>query len=179
MMHHANHALVKWVNNKQGILKLFRDEVGKYFNLKATAAGNDVKTVMRCRSRAKMGLYKPGDTRMLSTFRMVFRNLFLRVPLGAMFHCAGYEAAAQANPNPNPNRVASFALRASASLWNSSKAASKAGLVTSLTGSMLASTTSAVQASMASAPPPSTSHFSCTDIRVRSIGHPCKICLIK
>ena len=36
MMHHANHALVKWVNNKPGILKLFRDEVGKYFDLKAT-----------------------------------------------------------------------------------------------------------------------------------------------
>ena len=42
-----------------------------------------------------MVMYKPGDTRMLSTFQMLMRILFLMEPLVNMFNHPSYEAIAQ------------------------------------------------------------------------------------
>ena len=93
-LHADNHNLVKWVNNKGGILKIFREVVRVHFTKKGNLSQDPV--VRRaCRARETMGLYRPGDTRMLTTFKMLFRNTFLRTCLVGLFQHPDYEEAAQ------------------------------------------------------------------------------------
>ena len=91
------HYLVKWVMNHSDILQLFRTKVKAHFQeaFKKAKSQGDKGARAAAKSRQTMVLYKPGDTRMLTMFRMLARCLFLVGPLVAMFNDASYPAIAQ------------------------------------------------------------------------------------
>ena len=93
-LHVNNHMLVKWVNNKGGVLKIFREVTRTHFTKKGNQS-NDPNVRKACRSRETMGMYTPGDTRMLATFKMVFRVTFLRACVVGTCQHADYEETAQ------------------------------------------------------------------------------------
>ena len=68
--------------NHNDILALFRTKVADHFNAIKQVANNKADRSAAA-SRATMVLYKPGDTRMLTVFRMLARVLFLLEPLVA------------------------------------------------------------------------------------------------
>ena len=68
-----------------------------------------------------MALYKPGDTRMLTVFRMLSRVFYLMDPLIAMFNDPEYTAIAQKcikNYNSNADATKNFKKRNSDNLFN-------------------------------------------------------------
>ena len=80
--------------NHSDILALFRRKVAAHFTaIKLTATTKADRSAAA--SRATMLLYKPGDTRMLTVFRMLARVLFLLEPLVATFNDTTYDALAQ------------------------------------------------------------------------------------
>ena len=79
--------LYKWVMNHSFIFAVFQMKVEAHFNAK-TQASKTPKERKACSSRKTMVLYKPGDTRMLSVFKLLFRILMLMDPLIAMFNDA-------------------------------------------------------------------------------------------
>lgn len=88
------HYLVKWIMNHNDLLALFRKKVCEHFRAVKKAAGTRADRV-RAASRMMMVLYKPGDTRMLTVFRMLARILFLIGPITAFFNDTKYDALAQ------------------------------------------------------------------------------------
>lgn len=72
--------IVKWVKNHSEILKLFREIVPKHFKDKRK----------HC-----MELYSPGDTRMLTVFKMLHRIVILWDVLRDLINRPEYEAASQ------------------------------------------------------------------------------------
>lgn len=88
------HYLVKWIMNHSDLLALFRKKVKAHFRaIKNKATVHADRT--RAASRETMVLYKPGDTRMLTVFRMLARILFLVEPLVATFNDTTYTDIAQ------------------------------------------------------------------------------------
>ena len=79
--------LVKWVNNHAEILSLYRSIVPAHFTDK--------------RKHCIM-LYSPGDTRMLTVFRMLHRILYLRHVCVDMMSRPAYETASQKAPRRGP-----------------------------------------------------------------------------
>lgn len=88
------HYLVKWIMNHNDLLKLFRTKVNAHF-LKIKNAAKTRADRVRAASRQTMVLYKPGDTRMLTVFRMLARILFLIGPITAFFNDTEYDDLAQ------------------------------------------------------------------------------------
>lgn len=77
---HEGHRVVKWVNNHAEILKLFRGIVPSHFTDKRK----------HC-----IGLYNPGDTRMATVFKMLFRVQLLLPVLIHLVSLPEYEVASQ------------------------------------------------------------------------------------
>ena len=102
-LHKLCRGLVKWVMNHNvgegAISSIFRAAVVEHFGhgelIKSYQGDDPRKAKSAYASKKDMGLYTPGDTRMLSTFKMMFRILCLRGPLLAMFANAKYAASAQ------------------------------------------------------------------------------------
>ena len=92
------HKLYKWIMlhavGDVSLLSLFREKVKAHFQAKADATACP-RERHACRSRMTMALYKKGDTRMLSIFKLLFRTLYLMEPLVAVFTDARYPAMAQ------------------------------------------------------------------------------------
>lgn len=92
------HKLYKWIMlhavGDVSLLSLFQEKVNAHFLAKFNAA-SDPKVRRACKSRMKMLLYKKGDTRMLSIFKLLFRTLYLMEPLVAVFSDARYAPMAQ------------------------------------------------------------------------------------
>jgi hypothetical protein len=86
--------LRNWVMNHADILKVFKEKVVEYYTTKQ-AETTDTKEKQRYAMRKKMVLYKPGDTRMLSVFKLLFRTFILRDCIIAMFSSSSYKSAAQ------------------------------------------------------------------------------------
>jgi len=87
-------SLVIWVNNHPGVFKVFAQKVEQHFSLlkqQAESAADKAKYS----SKMCMTLYMPGDTRMLTIFKLFFRLLVLKEPLLAMFSDPEYKLAAQ------------------------------------------------------------------------------------
>ena len=89
--------LYKWFVNHGTLLAIFNKHVESYYTHKQNALPQgDAAGRRRCASRKKMMLKKPGDTRMLSAFKTIFRNAIVLKPiLVACFADAEYDAAAQ------------------------------------------------------------------------------------
>ena len=89
------HKLYKWIMlhavGDVSLLSLFREKVKAHFQAKADATACP-RERHACRSRMTMALYKKGDTRMLSIFKLLFRTLYLMEPLVAVFTDARYPA---------------------------------------------------------------------------------------
>ena len=77
--------VVKWFNNHSEILKLFREGVQS-----EVQHGSSLTT-----RQLAIGFYMPGDTRMASAFRMLFRITVLRKVLVAVGNSAEYQASSQ------------------------------------------------------------------------------------
>lgn len=72
--------VVKWVNNHAEILKLFRRLVKDHFTDKR---------------KHDLSLYMPGETRMMTVFKMLLRILVLWDPLASLCSSADYDTASQ------------------------------------------------------------------------------------
>jgi hypothetical protein len=90
------HELVKWVLNHDNILKIFRLKVIDMFDqlLDSTPAVQAALRAKYHRQRCS-SLYQPGDTRMLSVFRMVYRVILLKTALVSTFNDVRYAGYAQ------------------------------------------------------------------------------------
>ena len=86
--------LVKWVMNHSHIFKVFADKVSAHYEAKMEEATTPAQR-RACANRKCCVLYRPGDTRMLSIFKLFFRIFMLMEPLIAMFNDADYKKAAQ------------------------------------------------------------------------------------
>lgn len=80
VLYKEGHRIVKWVNNHAEILKLFRELVPRHFQDKR---------------KHGMGLYNPGDTRMATVFKMLYRIKILFPVLLDMVSTPEYQAASQ------------------------------------------------------------------------------------
>ena len=87
--------LRNWVMNHASILDVFKEKVAEYYTEKRNNAETEAER-RSCTMRMKSVLYKPGDTRMLSVFKMLFRTFVLREPIQAMLTSPAYKRAAQA-----------------------------------------------------------------------------------
>lgn len=74
------HRIVKWINNHAELLKLFRSLVPGHFEDKR---------------KHSLGLYTPGDTRMATVFKMLFRIKVLKDVLLELVSTPLYETASQ------------------------------------------------------------------------------------
>ena len=92
------HKLYKWIMHHvvgdASLLGLFQEKVLSHFQAKYDSC-SDPKARRACAARKTMTLYKKGDTRMLSIFKLLFRTLSLMGPLVATFGDARYKAMAQ------------------------------------------------------------------------------------
>jgi len=97
------HKLYKWIMlhtvGDVSLLSLFQEKVHAHFLAKFNAS-SDAKVRRACKACMAMLLYKKGDTRMLSIFKLLFRTLYLMEPLVAVFSDARYSAMAQKATRP-------------------------------------------------------------------------------
>ena len=87
-------ALYKWVMHHNALLGIFKAKVREVFDVEHKAAKNH-SDKSAATARKTMSLYKPGDTRMLTGFRLLYRTMFLMKALVAMFSDAKYDSIAQ------------------------------------------------------------------------------------
>jgi hypothetical protein len=87
-------SLVIWINNHPAVFKIFAAKVHQHFlALKNQAETAEDKASYS--SKMEMRLYMPGDTRMLTVFKMFFRIVVLRDVLVALFTDTEYQLVAQ------------------------------------------------------------------------------------
>ena len=87
--------LHKWVMNHSFIFAVFQKKVEAHFTAKMARAKTTQERKACSNRKDIMVLYKPGDTRMLSVFKLFFRIIMHMSPLIAMFNDADYKVAAQ------------------------------------------------------------------------------------